>query len=162
MTRSSGRQHSSHPSSPIQPYWRHWSYPSYDTIPPALQLMRLSTDISPKLQLKPPSTNRPSPSSNRKISPIWPSPLTALCHRRPNSSLSSTSLQRHSCCRSIPTHPFPPFNRKLYTNPKPHIMPGSHYYSIHSHLCPRTKRYLKNRGLLYLKSTRPNNSHHWY
>lgn len=160
MIFSNGRQHSSNPSNPVQSHWRYWPHPSYSIFPPTLQLMRHTTNTNSKPQPKLPPTNRPSPSSNRKISSTWPSSLTTLRHRRPNPSLSPTTLWYHGCCRGVLTHSLPPSNRKQHTTSKPHTMSGSHHHHIYSHLRPHTKRHQKNRSLLHLKPTRPNNSYH--
>nr|XP_045240487.1 NADH-ubiquinone oxidoreductase chain 5-like [Macaca fascicularis] len=108
MVRSNRSQHSSHSGNVIQPYWRYRLYPKHNMVHPTLQLMRLSTNVYPKPQPKSSPTNRYSPGSNRKISPVWSSLLTTFHHRRPNTSLSSTPLQHDSCRRSIPAHPFHP------------------------------------------------------
>ncbi|OBS71082.1 hypothetical protein A6R68_00376, partial [Neotoma lepida] len=56
------------------------------------------------------TTPLPSNCSHRKINPIWTTPLTAICHRRPNPSISPTPLKHY-----IRFHPLTSNNTSIIT-----------------------------------------------
>lgn len=139
MIRTSRRQYSSPPSNSLQSHRRRWLYPIYSMIPNLPKHLRTTTNPLTKYCLKLPASHRPTSSRHRKISPIRPSPMTTLCHRRPYPCFSPTALKHNSCSRHFSSNPILPINRKQHYNPNNCPMFRSNYNPIYSYMRSHSK-----------------------